>query len=74
MSFTTSQDAVNKFGNRYAMIIAAAARARELKRGAAPLIKTNSSPILTALKEIEAGLIADRHDETQVKLSSFQKT
>lgn len=57
MSRNTSQDAVEKYGNRYEMIITASARARELKRGAKPLVHSNSSPIVTALKEIEAGMI-----------------
>ncbi|CAB4129787.1 RpoZ DNA-directed RNA polymerase, subunit K/omega [uncultured Caudovirales phage] len=56
-SRNTSQDAVEKYGNRYEMVIAASARARELKRGAKPLVHSTSSPIVTALAEIEAGKI-----------------
>ena len=51
--------AVDAVGNRYDLVIIASVRARELQRGA----KTKLSPapkhgiIVTALKEIEAGLI-----------------
>jgi DNA-directed RNA polymerase subunit omega len=53
----TSEEAVNKVGNRFDLILIASHRARELKRGYIPKIKTNNGPILTALHEIEAGLV-----------------
>lgn len=56
-SCNTSQVAVEKYGNRYEMILTASIRAREIKRGSKPLVPTTSSPIVTALLEIEAGLL-----------------
>ena len=51
----TSEDAVNIVGNRYDLVLIAAARARELRRGYAPHIKTIHKPIVTALNEVEQG-------------------
>lgn len=53
----TSEEAVNQVGNRFDLILIAAARARELKRGHRPKMKTSSGPVITALEEIEKGLI-----------------
>jgi DNA-directed RNA polymerase subunit K/omega len=39
------------------MILSAASRARELKKGAAKKVITDSGPMVTALEEIEAGVI-----------------
>lgn len=50
----TSEDAVNKIGNRYDLVLVATARAREIKKekhGSA------RSSILTALEEIEDGKV-----------------
>lgn len=54
----TSEDATLKYGgNKYEMVLAAANRAREIKRGKAPLVKTQYGPVVTALMEIEQGKI-----------------
>jgi len=44
-------------GNKFDMVLIAAARARELKRGYAKQVNTNNGPIVTALQEIEAGFV-----------------
>ena len=50
----TSQDAVNAVGNRYDLVLIAAARARELQDGATPLVNNGSGKFIsTALLEIE---------------------
>jgi DNA-directed RNA polymerase subunit omega len=54
----TSEDAVNMVGNRYDLVLIASARARELRKGYAPKIDAkHHKPIVTALNEIEQGLI-----------------
>lgn len=46
----------NKFGNRYALVMIAAKRAKELQQGNPPYIRTDSKhPLTIALQEIEAG-------------------
>ena len=49
--------AAQQVGNKFDMVLIAAARARELKRGYACQVKTDNGPIVTALQEIEAGLV-----------------
>jgi DNA-directed RNA polymerase subunit omega len=59
MARITSQKAAEAIGNRYDLVLIASQRARELKRGAMPKLstKTKNAPIVTALREIEEGLI-----------------
>ena len=42
---------------RYDLILIGARRARELNRGWRPLLKTDNGVVVTALREIEAGLV-----------------
>ena len=53
----TSQAAVAAVGNRYDLVLIASRRARELSRGDAALVLSRHGPVLTALKEIEAGKV-----------------
>lgn len=53
----TSQAAVLAFGNRYDMILAGARRARELSRGWRARVDGKNSITVTALREIEMGLV-----------------
>jgi DNA-directed RNA polymerase subunit omega len=53
----TSEDAVNKIGNRYELVLIATIRARELKRGYKPFVIGDNKNIVTALEEIEQGKI-----------------
>lgn len=57
MSRISSEKANQMIGSQYEMILIAVARERELRAGAEPMIETNLGPQLTALKEIELGLI-----------------
>lgn len=58
MARISSELAVKQVGSRYDLILIASRRARELRRGDAPHINTEGSgPVVTALKEIEAGHI-----------------
>jgi DNA-directed RNA polymerase subunit omega len=53
----TSEDAVTAVGNRYDLILIASQRTRELMRGHRPKLATNAGRIVTALQEIEKGLV-----------------
>jgi DNA-directed RNA polymerase omega subunit len=52
-----SEAAVLAVGNRYDLVLIASARVRELVAGAKPKLQTNNMYNVTALKEIEEGLI-----------------
>jgi DNA-directed RNA polymerase subunit omega len=53
----TSEAAVKAVGNRYDLILIASARVRELSKGHRPKLETKHGKTLTALKEIEEGLV-----------------
>lgn len=57
MARLTSEVAAQQVGGKYDLVLIAARRARELNRGWRPLVKCNNSIPVTALREIEAGLI-----------------
>lgn len=59
MARVTVEDAVNKVGNRFDLVMLASKRARQLARGGKdPLVEwDNDKPTVVALREIELGLI-----------------
>ena len=59
MARVTVQDAVDKIGNRFDLILVAARRARQLAvEGKEPLVDLeNDKPTVVALREIEKGLV-----------------
>lgn len=61
MARVTVQDAVEKVGNRFDLILMAARRARQLQLNQRmPLVsEDNDKPTVIALREIEEGLISE---------------
>lgn len=56
MARFTSEDAVEKIGNRFDLVLVASQRARELKNGSMPKVQgKDASTTVTALREIEEG-------------------
>jgi DNA-directed RNA polymerase subunit omega len=53
----TSEEAVNMVENRFDLVLIAAQRVRELKRGHRSTLNTKAGPTVTALMEIEKGLV-----------------
>ena len=53
----TSEAAANAVGNRYDLVLIASARTRELMTGHRPKLSTTNGPVVTALREIEEGLV-----------------
>jgi DNA-directed RNA polymerase omega subunit len=56
MARITSEVAAGKVG-RYDLVLIGARRARELNRGWRARIDTHNGPVITALREIEAGVV-----------------
>ena len=52
MARVTVEDCLEKVPNRFALVILAAERARQLAGRAAPLVKCDNKPGVTALREI----------------------
>lgn len=74
MARVTVEDAVDKIGNRFDLVLVASRRARQIATGGKdPLVELeNDKPTVLALREIEAGLItnevmndSDRHEQIQ---------
>jgi DNA-directed RNA polymerase subunit omega len=57
MARITSQKATVAIGNQYDVILIAARRARELKRGWHPRVVCKNDVLVTAIREIEQGLV-----------------
>ena len=53
----TSEEAVLAVGNRYDLVLIASKRVRELKRGHRAKVVTKAGHTVTALQEIEQGLV-----------------
>ena len=61
MARVTVQDAVEKVGNRFDLVLIAARRARQMQTGGKDSLvpEENDKPTVIALREIEAGLVTN---------------
>ena len=66
MARVTVEDCLEKVPNRFALVILAAERARQLSRGAEALVQCSNKPAVTSLREIAAGNVAFRESITEV--------
>ena len=57
MARVTVEDCLERQGNRFALVILAAERARQLSKGARPLVECDNKPAVTALREIAASKV-----------------
>jgi DNA-directed RNA polymerase subunit omega len=57
MARISSEEAAQAVGNRYDLILIASQRVRELKSGHRAKLTTTNGPTVTALREIEEGLV-----------------
>jgi DNA-directed RNA polymerase subunit omega len=58
----TVEDCLERVGNRFALVILAAERARQLSKGSPALIGCDNKPAVTALREIAAGKVRFEED------------
>ncbi|MEK6607875.1 MAG: DNA-directed RNA polymerase subunit omega [Myxococcota bacterium] len=57
MARVTVEDCLHHVDNRFALVILAAERARQIARGARPLIECDNKAPVVALREIAAGKV-----------------
>ena len=57
MARVTVEDCLEKVENRFALVILAAERARQLAHGAHAMTECDNKPAVTALREIAAGQV-----------------
>jgi len=75
MARVTVEDAVEKIGNRFDLVLVASRRARQIATGGKePLVDVeNDKPTVLALREIEAGLITDDVMDTSDRQERIQQ-
>lgn len=57
MAGITVEDRLRKSSNRFELVMLAAKRARQLLKGAEPLIESDNRDVVIALREIAAGKV-----------------
>jgi len=57
MARLTVEDCLAREGNRFALVVLAADRAKQLARGARPRVVSHNRPAVVALREIAAGRV-----------------
>ena len=56
-----TEQCVENIGNRFNLVLVASARAKELHRGHRRRVQEHNSPVITALREIENGLVGKEY-------------
>jgi DNA-directed RNA polymerase subunit omega len=64
MARVTVEDCLEKIPNRFELAMLASKRARQLFRGAKPLLATDNREVVTALREIAAGKVRKAEPST----------
>ncbi|MBI5492910.1 MAG: DNA-directed RNA polymerase subunit omega [Deltaproteobacteria bacterium] len=67
MARITVEDCLKKVPSRFALVHIASQRARELMKGATPFLKTDNKYVVTALREVAAGIVEMADDLTGSK-------
>lgn len=62
MSRITVEDCLDQVGNRFELVILASKRARQLFKGARPLVDADNREVVVALREIAATKVRYRSD------------
>jgi DNA-directed RNA polymerase subunit omega len=65
---------LEKVGNRFALVILAAERARQLSKGARPLVRCDNKPAVTALREIADGKVKFSEDVAETVNQHLKET
>lgn len=58
MARITVEDCLERVPNRFVLVLAAAQRAKQLLKGARPLVESDNKELVTALRETAAGKVA----------------
>ena len=69
MSRISIQDCLDRIPNRFAVVMLAARRMRQLQKGSDPLVECKNKEAVTALREIAAGVVGIHNMENIPGLS-----
>ncbi|MGH7934993.1 MAG: DNA-directed RNA polymerase subunit omega [Candidatus Binataceae bacterium] len=65
MARITVEDCLENIPNRFDLVLVAARRAKQLLKGARPLVESDNKDVVTALREIAAGKVGVVESETR---------
>ncbi|MDX2169797.1 MAG: DNA-directed RNA polymerase subunit omega [Deltaproteobacteria bacterium] len=63
MARITVEDCLDKVPNRFELVLLGARRAKQLLKGARPLVESDNKEVVTALREIAAGEVELEYPE-----------
>ena len=63
MARITVEDCLEKIPNRFELVLAAARRAKQLLKGARPLVQSNNKEVVAALREVAEGKVAMQYPD-----------
>ncbi len=66
MARVTVEDCLEREENRFALVIMAAQRSRQLMKRAEPLVQCKNKPLVTSLREIAAGKVRFDQNTSEV--------
>jgi DNA-directed RNA polymerase subunit omega len=66
MARVTVEDCLEREENRFALVVLASNRTRQLMKGIEPLVKTKNKPAVTSLREIAAGKVHFNRNSSEV--------
>jgi DNA-directed RNA polymerase subunit omega len=67
MARITVEDCLQNVPNRFELVLVGARRAKQLLKGARPLVQDDNKEVVTALREIGAGKVSMQYPEALVK-------
>ena len=73
MARLTSQVAAQQVGNLYDLVLIASRRVRELHNGYAPHVNEGNGPVVTAIREVEAGHVGREYLTKNLDLNSDRR-
>jgi DNA-directed RNA polymerase subunit omega len=62
MARITVEDCLGRVGNRFELVLLGARRAKQLLKGARPLVESDNKEIVTALREIAADAVRLKYE------------
>ncbi len=63
MARITVEDCLEKVPNRFELVLVGARRAKQLLKGARPLVESDNKEVVAALREIAEGKVAMQYPE-----------
>lgn len=65
MARITVEDCLEQVPNRFALVLVGARRAKQLLKGARPLVESDNKEVVTALREIAAAKVGVEYAEEE---------